>query len=138
MIHFWTFVVWNGLGYHQSDGMFAVNESLAADASSSSACSLDDSAAYIVPLAVLKVYHPRGFEVSIPAEKGISLFAFHGKLNTEFDGRESGSWSRDILRVRNGRLTFRDCDTKLKVSIFNSLPCRIYCIFLLLKFRAVI
>lgn len=24
MIHFWTYVVWHGLGYHQDDGSFAV------------------------------------------------------------------------------------------------------------------
>lgn len=51
------------------------------------------------------------------AEEGITLFAFHGKLNEEFDSRDSGSWSRDIIRARNGRFTFRDCDTKLKVRI---------------------
>lgn len=50
------------------------------------------------------------------AETDATLFAFHGKLNEEFDGREAGSWARDITKVRNGRFTFRDRETKLKVS----------------------
>lgn len=49
------------------------------------------------------------------ADDGISLFAFHGQLNEDFDGgRESGTWSKDIVKVRDGRYTFRDCNTKLQ------------------------
>lgn len=53
---------------------------------------------------------------SCTAEEGISLFAFHGKLNEEFDGLEAGSWARDITKVKNGRYTFRDRMTQLKVN----------------------
>lgn len=51
------------------------------------------------------------------AETDVTLFAFHGKLNEEFDGREAGSWVRDVTKVRNGRYTFRDRETKLKASV---------------------
>lgn len=52
---------------------------------------------------------------SMTALEGITLFAFHGKLNEDFDGREAGRWSQDVLKIRNGRFTFRDRDTTLKV-----------------------
>ncbi|KAL7738101.1 hypothetical protein ACLKA6_006448 [Drosophila palustris] len=71
--------------------------------------------AYEVPTAQVKVFSPKGFEVSIPHEEGISLFAFHGKLNEDFDGLEAGRWSRDIPSAKRGRWTFRDRETVLKV-----------------------
>lgn len=53
--------------------------------------------------------------VDPPADDGIELFAFHGQLNVDFDGgREAGTWARDIVKVRDGRLTFRECETKLR------------------------
>lgn len=55
-------------------------------------------------------------------QEGISLFAFHGKLNEEFEGREAGTWARDVVRVRNGRYTFRDRDTQLKVCGIETHP----------------
>ncbi|XP_062131163.1 gram-negative bacteria-binding protein 3 [Drosophila sulfurigaster albostrigata] len=73
------------------------------------------SSAYRVPNARIRVFSPKGFEVSIPHDEGISLFAFHGKLNEEFDGLEAGRWSRDIPNARRGRWTFRDRETVLKV-----------------------
>lgn len=51
---------------------------------------------------------------SILDEEGIKLFAFHGQLNEEMDGREGGTYSRDILKPKNGRWTFVDKSTKLK------------------------
>nr|XP_023017872.1 beta-1,3-glucan-binding protein-like isoform X1 [Leptinotarsa decemlineata] len=69
---------------------------------------------YEVPEARVEVFQPRGFRVSIPDEDGIKLFAFHGKINEEFDGREAGTFARDILKPRNGRWTFTDKTTKLK------------------------
>ncbi|ALC42245.1 CG30148 [Drosophila busckii] len=73
------------------------------------------AAAYEVPKAQVRVFYPRGFEVSIPHEAGISLFAFHGKLNEEFDGLEAGRWARDIPRAKRERWTFRDRETALKL-----------------------
>lgn len=70
---------------------------------------------YEVTPAKVEIFYPKGFEVSIPDEEGITLFAFHGKLNEEFDGLEAGSWARDIVVAKNGRWTFRDKVTRLKV-----------------------
>lgn len=71
--------------------------------------------AYEVPTAQIKVFYPKGFEVSIPHEEGITLFAFHGKLNEEMDGLEAGTWARDIVKPKEGRWIFRERNTKLKL-----------------------
>ncbi|KAJ8944325.1 hypothetical protein NQ318_016132 [Aromia moschata] len=69
---------------------------------------------YEVPEAKIEALYPKGFRVSIPDEEGIKLFAFHGKLNEEMEGREGGTFSRDITKAKNGRWTFYDRYTKLK------------------------
>lgn len=69
---------------------------------------------YEVPKARIEVFYPKGFEVSIPHEEGITLFAFHGKLNEEMEGLEAGTWSRDIVKVKDGRWIFRDRQATLK------------------------
>ncbi|EDW00761.1 gram-negative bacteria-binding protein 3 [Drosophila grimshawi] len=71
--------------------------------------------AYEVPEARVSVFHPKGFEISIPHEEGITLFAFHGKVNEEFDGLEAGTLARDIPTAKNGRWTFMDRSTVLKM-----------------------
>jgi hypothetical protein len=48
------------------------------------------------------------------AEEGITLFAFHGKLNEEMKHLEAGAWSKDITRITNGRFVFEDKNVKLK------------------------
>ncbi|KAM7358751.1 gram-negative bacteria binding protein 3 [Cochliomyia hominivorax] len=70
---------------------------------------------YKVPKAKIKVFYPKGFEVSIPDEEGITLFAFHGKLNEEMEGLEAGRWSRDILKPKNNRWIFSEHNTQLKL-----------------------
>ncbi|CAG9838773.1 unnamed protein product [Diabrotica balteata] len=72
-------------------------------------------AQYEVPEATVEAYHPKGFSVSIPDEDGIKLFAFHGRINQEMDGREAGFFSKDILRPVNGMWTFSDRSTRLRV-----------------------
>lgn len=85
------------------------------------------------PLVTIKVYSPKGFSVSIPGKSffwdcfrlfnrfrvlatlGVTLFAFHGKLNEELNGLEAGTWSRDITKARNGHFTFYDRDASLKI-----------------------
>lgn len=47
-------------------------------------------------------------------EPGIKLFAFHGKLNEEMEGREGGTFSKDITKPKNGRWTFVDKTTEVK------------------------
>ncbi|XP_023160904.2 gram-negative bacteria-binding protein 3 [Drosophila hydei] len=69
---------------------------------------------YTVPTAKIEVFYPKGFEVSIPHEEGVTLFAFHGKLNEEMEGLEAGTWARDIVKMKNGRWTFRDRQAELK------------------------
>ncbi|XP_018335441.1 beta-1,3-glucan-binding protein [Agrilus planipennis] len=76
--------------------------------------SLISVSAYDVPDAEVIAFSPRGFQVSIPDEEGIDLFAFHGKINEEFEGREAGTFARDIVKAKNGRWTFTDKTTKLK------------------------
>ncbi|KAH8300291.1 hypothetical protein KR044_012519 [Drosophila immigrans] len=73
------------------------------------------SSAYKVPDARIRVLSPKGFEVSIPHEEGVTLFAFHGKLNEEFDGLEAGRWAHDVPTSKRGRWTFRDRETVLRV-----------------------
>lgn len=69
---------------------------------------------YVVPPAELTVLVPRGFEVSIPAAPNVTLFSFHGQLNAPLGGRAEGTWARDVVRVHDGRFTFRDCETELR------------------------
>lgn len=75
---------------------------------------LAEAGRFVVPPAELTVLVPRGFEVSIPAAPNVTLFSFHGQLNVPLGGREAGTWARDVVRVRNGRFTFRDCETELR------------------------
>ncbi|KAH8254619.1 hypothetical protein KR032_011231 [Drosophila birchii] len=72
------------------------------------------SLAYNVPKATVKVNSPQGFEVSIPDEPGISLFAFHGKVNEEMDDLTDQTWAADIVSSRNGRWTYRNRQHRLQ------------------------
>ncbi|KAF2893395.1 hypothetical protein ILUMI_12789 [Ignelater luminosus] len=73
-----------------------------------------NSLEYEVPPVLVQAYSPKGLSVSIPDEDGISLFAFHGKINQEMDGREAGTYSVDILKPRDGRWTYTNRAAKLK------------------------
>ncbi|XP_056629844.1 uncharacterized protein LOC130440605 [Diorhabda sublineata] len=77
-------------------------------------CFVFVNAQYEVPEAIVEVSRPRGFKVSIPDEPGVRLFAFHGKINQDFDGLEAGTFARDILQAKNGQWSFVDRETKLK------------------------
>ncbi|XP_049819261.1 beta-1,3-glucan-binding protein-like [Aethina tumida] len=70
---------------------------------------------YEVPQATVEVYSPRGLKVSIPDEEGVKLFAFHGKINEEMNGREAGTLSRDIVKSKEGRWTFYEPTAKLNI-----------------------
>lgn len=72
------------------------------------------SSPYKVPEAKFDVFNPRGFRVSIP-DDGNTLFAFHGKLNEEFNGLEAGTWSIDVLRVQKGRFTYINYEPIIKI-----------------------
>lgn len=73
-----------------------------------------DAAQFVAPPARLHLYRPHGFEVSIPALPNVTLFAFHGQLNAEFEAHEGGHWSRDVTAAVNGRFRFRDCAAELR------------------------
>ncbi|XP_017093415.2 gram-negative bacteria-binding protein 3 [Drosophila bipectinata] len=77
------------------------------------ATSLGAIVAYQVPEATVKVT-AQGFEVSIPAEPGVSLFAFHGKVNEEMDDLSDQTWAADIVSPRNGRFTYRNRNHRLQ------------------------
>lgn len=71
--------------------------------------------AYKVPYANIEILKPKGFKVSIPAQNGDTLFAFHGNLNKRIMSSELGQWSVEIVEVENKRFTFSDRKTNLKV-----------------------
>ncbi|XP_011166243.1 beta-1,3-glucan-binding protein [Solenopsis invicta] len=71
-------------------------------------------AVYSPPAATVQPLHPRGLRISIPDEHGITLVAFHVKINEDFDGLEAGHIAKDILKVRNERWTYQDKTTELK------------------------
>ncbi|XP_075224691.1 beta-1,3-glucan-binding protein-like [Lycorma delicatula] len=70
---------------------------------------------YKVPPALIEVLDPKGLRVSIPDHEGITLFAFHGNVNEDFEmGREAGQMAQDVLRKKNGRWTYINRDIRLK------------------------
>nr|WCL15046.1 beta-1,3-glucan-binding protein 1 [Sogatella furcifera] len=78
----------------------------------SNANALDD---YEVPPAIIKPLEPRGLQVSIPDHEGVTLFAFHGNVNEDFEnGREAGQMAVDVLRKRNGYWTYTNRVVRLK------------------------
>lgn len=70
---------------------------------------------YKVPYANIEILKPRGFKVSIPAQNGDTLFAFHGNLNKRIESGENGKWSVEIVDVENKRFTITDTNTNLKI-----------------------
>lgn len=71
--------------------------------------------AYKVPYANIEILKPKGFKVSIPAQNGDTLFAFHGNLNKRIMSGEGGKWSVEITDVENKRFTFTDTNMNLNV-----------------------
>ncbi|KAJ8970984.1 hypothetical protein NQ314_000945 [Rhamnusium bicolor] len=69
---------------------------------------------YTVPEPTIEVFTPKGFQISIPHEEGINLFAFHGNINVPMEGLDAGQFSRDILKRRGDRWVFEDKRSKLK------------------------
>ncbi|XP_017066002.1 gram-negative bacteria-binding protein 3 [Drosophila eugracilis] len=70
---------------------------------------------YQVPIAKVSCPEPRGFEVSIEDEPGISLFAFHGRLNQPIVSLEDQTWAADIIgKDAKGRWTYTNREAELK------------------------
>ncbi|XP_001360305.4 gram-negative bacteria-binding protein 3 [Drosophila pseudoobscura] len=69
---------------------------------------------YQVPVAKVELLSGRGFSVSIPDERGISLFAFHGKLNEPITDLSDQHWAADIVNTdANGRWTYTNRNVEL-------------------------
>ncbi|RZF33475.1 hypothetical protein LSTR_LSTR010131 [Laodelphax striatellus] len=71
---------------------------------------------YEVPPANFELLHPKkGFKASIPDEEGITLYAFHGRLNEEFEQTDEGQFSADVLRPNYlGVWTYYNREIELK------------------------
>ncbi|XP_045479918.1 beta-1,3-glucan-binding protein-like [Harmonia axyridis] len=70
---------------------------------------------YTVPEPKFELLYPRGFSVKIPHSDGISIFAFHGKINERMDSLEAGYFSKDILNRTGDFWVFEDRRTNLRV-----------------------
>ncbi|XP_017106081.2 LOW QUALITY PROTEIN: gram-negative bacteria-binding protein 3 [Drosophila bipectinata] len=70
---------------------------------------------YKVPAAEVSALSPQGFKVSIPDEKGITLFAFHGKLNKPMVDLRDQTWATDIILPTHGRWVYENSEVLLKV-----------------------
>lgn len=69
------------------------------------------------PPVKIEAFLPRGIRVSIPAERGISLFAFHGNVNKEIGSHDAGEMSGDVRGIRNNRFSFENNRTLINVNI---------------------
>lgn len=59
-----------------------------------------------VPDAKVSKLSPKGFEVSIPHKKGITLFAFHGQFNEPIRNLSEHEWAADIIKQTDGRWVY--------------------------------
>ncbi|XP_044749439.1 beta-1,3-glucan-binding protein 2-like [Coccinella septempunctata] len=75
--------------------------------------SCDDD--YYVPEPKFELLFPKGFSVKIPHSEGISIFAFHGKINEEMGFLEAGTFSKDTCRRSGDYWIFEDRQTNLRV-----------------------
>ncbi|XP_076380461.1 beta-1,3-glucan-binding protein 1 [Megalopta genalis] len=70
---------------------------------------------YVPPKPTVEPLTPKGIRISIPHEDGISLVAYHVKFNSDFYSLEAGTIAVDIIKPKDGRWTYEDHSTKLKV-----------------------
>uniref|UniRef100_T1GFX9 Uncharacterized protein n=1 Tax=Megaselia scalaris TaxID=36166 RepID=T1GFX9_MEGSC len=64
------------------------------------------SATYVIPAPKVELLSPKGFQVSIPADVDIKLFAFHGSIGTPLNSIEEGDFNGEITEPENGRFTY--------------------------------
>ncbi|XP_050314768.1 beta-1,3-glucan-binding protein-like [Anthonomus grandis grandis] len=62
--------------------------------------------AYEIPKVTFEAFYPKGLRVSIPAEKGVNIFAVHGNINEEIQEKEPGEFHDDVTSPRNGRFSY--------------------------------
>lgn len=70
---------------------------------------------YDFPTPRVSFFTGGGFEVSIPNDSKISIFAFHGRKNVMLDGRETGTWNGDITKATGDRLVFQEPNAKFNI-----------------------
>lgn len=68
---------------------------------------------YTVPEPLIQLLSPKGLRVSIPHEEGITLFAFHGSVNTPLLGLEAGQISADVVHKKGSRWVYENKKVKV-------------------------
>ncbi|KAL1493410.1 hypothetical protein ABEB36_011470 [Hypothenemus hampei] len=71
-------------------------------------------AKYRIPNLEFEVFKPSGLKVSLPAETGVELFAFHAKVNQPILQIEPGDISQDVKKSVNGKFTYFNPDVMLQ------------------------
>lgn len=74
-----------------------------------------NGAHYEIPDPAIQVFKPKGLRVSIADSDSVELFAFHGNVNKPMNGLEAGTFSKDVLRARNGTWIFEEPNARLEV-----------------------
>lgn len=69
---------------------------------------------YHIPEPVITAFKPKGFEISIPHEEGVILFAFHANINRQMNYLEAGQISKDITKKVGNRWVFKDKNLHLR------------------------
>nr|AGK40899.1 GRP3 [Nilaparvata lugens] len=73
---------------------------------------------YEVPTAIIEVLQPKGFKASIPDEEGMTRYAFHGRINEEFEQTDAGQFAADVLKPsskNDGFWTYTNRHVNLKI-----------------------
>ncbi|CAH1105316.1 unnamed protein product [Psylliodes chrysocephalus] len=68
-----------------------------------------------IPPLTLEAFTPSGLKASLPANNGIEMFAFHGKINKEFKQFEPGDFTEDIMEPVNGFFVYDNPNLQIKV-----------------------
>lgn len=74
-----------------------------------------NGAHYEIPDPEIQVFKPKGLRVSIADSSGVEVFAFHGNVNKPMNGLEAGTFSKDVLRAKNGTWIFEDPNARLQI-----------------------
>ncbi|XP_065159434.1 uncharacterized protein [Atheta coriaria] len=77
-------------------------------------CSVEADEQYEIPQPKFQLLKPKGFQVSIPDEPGMKLFAFHGNLNKKMEKMGNGQFAMDIIEKMNGRWIYQNRKLKLR------------------------
>lgn len=70
---------------------------------------------YAIPELSILAIRPRGFKISIPDERGIQSFVFHGAVNAPLEGGRPGIYFGEIKAPIYNLWTFSESTVKLKI-----------------------